>query len=107
VSKVSRSTRVDRNRLAKTYPFLYRVPRYTYLNEPPISYEIGEICFSSNDIAIYNFETTYAEIPSVVITSKGEDLNVWIESLSTTSVTFRASVNTNSCVSFQIVSIGT
>jgi hypothetical protein len=107
VSKVSRSTRVDRNRLAKTYPFLHRVPKYTYINEPPISYEIGEICFLNNDTVTYSFDAPYVDLPSIVITSKGDDLNVWIDVLTTTSVTFRSSVITNSCVSFQIVSIGT
>jgi hypothetical protein len=106
VSKVSRSKRIDRNRLAKTYPFLYRVPNYTYLNDPPISYETGEICFMGGDTAVYYFEVPYNGIPSVVVTSKGEDLNVWIESLTNISVTFRSSVNTSTCVSFQIVSIG-
>ncbi len=106
MSKVSRSTRVDRNRLAKTYPFLHRVPKYTYINEPSISYEMGEVCFLGNDTITYAFDAPYAELPSIVITSKGDDLNVWIDALTSTYVTFRASVNTNSCVSFHIVSIG-
>ena len=106
MSRVSRSKRIDRNRYSKTYPFLHRIPNYSFVSNPQISYEVGTVCFNGNDTITYTFDSPYLAAPNVVITSKGDDINVWIESISETSATFRSSSNTNSCVSFHVVSIG-
>jgi hypothetical protein len=106
MSRISRSTRIDKNRYSKTYPYLHRVPSYSYVNNPAISYEIGEVCFAGNDAVTYTFAVPYRFIPSIVIAPIGDDINVWISSISEESVTFNASVNNNSCISFHIVDIG-
>jgi len=106
MSKVSRSKRIDRNRYAKTYPFIVRTPKYSYVNDPPVSYEIGEICFSNNDTVTLTFQTTYSSIPNILITAKGDDFNVWVEAVTASSAIIRASTNTNNCISYQIVTVG-
>lgn len=106
MSSVSRSKRVDRNRLAKTYPFLHRIPKYTFMNDPSISYETGTVCFEGLDTVTYTFDTVYTNTPTVVVSAISDDINVWISNVSTASVTFNSSVLTSACVSFQIVSIG-
>lgn len=106
MSKVSSSKRIDRNRYAKTYPFVIRTPKYSYINEPPISYEVGEICFSNSDTLTINFASTHSLVPDVLITPKGDDFNVWVESVNTSSAIIRASIVTTGCVSYQIVIVG-
>lgn len=101
----SRSKRIDKNRYQKSYPTLFRKPRYDFISTSPITYEIGEVCFLDNDAISYAFSTPYNVIPSIVISPIGDDVNVWIQSITTSSVTFRASTNTSICVSFQIVSV--
>lgn len=106
MSSVSRSKRVDKNRLAKTYPFLHRIPKYTFMNEPALSYETGTICFEGSDAVTYTFDTPYGYSPTIVISPLYDDINVWVGSISTSSVTFNSSIPTSACISFQIVSIG-
>lgn len=106
MSRVAKSKRIDRNRYSKTYPFLHRIPSYSFVSDPRISYEVGNVCFNENDTITYTFESPYLVPPNIIITSKGDDINVWIESISETAAVFRSSANTSSCVSFHIVSIG-
>ena len=105
MSSVSRSKRIDKNRLQKSYPTLFRRPRYDFSSDASIAYEVGEVCFNNSDTVTYVYETPYNIIPSVVISPNSDDVNVWIETISLSSVTFRASVVTSICVSFQIVSV--
>lgn len=104
--KVSSSKRIDRNRYAKTYPFIIRTPRYSYINDPSIFYETGEMCFSNSDTLVINFISTYTTAPDVLITPKGEDFNVWVESVSALTAVIRSSVVTTGCVSYQVIAIG-
>jgi hypothetical protein len=101
----SRSKLIDKNRYQKSYPTLFRKPRYDFSSTSSIAYEIGEVCFLDNDIISYTFSTPYDVVPSIVVSPIGDDINIWIESITTSDVTFRASTNTSICVSFQIVSV--
>ena len=76
------------------------------MNDPSISYETGTVCFEGLDTVTYTFDAVYTNTPTVVVSAISDDINVWISSASTTSVTFNSSVLTSACVSFQIVSIG-
>jgi hypothetical protein len=105
MSSVSRSKRVDMNRFQKSYPTLFRRPRYEYLSDPALFYEFGDVCFADSDTITYTFDIPYDSIPTVVLSPINDDVNVWIGSISTTDVTFKASVVTNICVSFQIVCV--
>jgi hypothetical protein len=67
---------------------------------------VGEICFLNNDTLTITFQATYSSTPNVLITAKGDDFNVWIESVTTSSAIVRASTNTNNCISYQIVTVG-
>ena len=105
MSKVSRSKRIDRNRYATTYPFIIRTPKYAYINDPSISYETGEVCFSNSDTLTITFVETYLTAPSILVTAKGDDINVFIESINNLHAVVRSSVVTNACISYQIVMI--
>ena len=101
----SQSKRIDKNRYKKSYPTLFRKPRYDFSSNSSISYEVGEICFDNSDTVTYTYDIAYDSIPSIVISPIGDDVNVWIESITSSYVTFRCSVITSICVSFQVVSV--
>ena len=102
---ISRSKRIDKNRLQKSYPTLFRRPRYDYVSSSSLIYEVGEACFANSDTVMYTFSTPYGSIPSIVVSPINDDINIWIEAISLSSVTFKSSINTSICVSFQIVSV--
>ena len=62
MSRVSRSKRIDRNRYSKTYPFLHRIPNYSFVSNPQISYEVGTVCFNGNDTITYNGFYYYSDL---------------------------------------------
>jgi len=101
----SQSKRIDKNRYQKSYPTLFRKPRYDYSSNASLLYEIGEICFDNSDSVTYTFEFPFSTVPSIVMSPIGDDINIWIDTVSTTSVTFKSSIVTSICVSFQIVSV--
>ena len=101
----SKLSRIDKNRYAKIYPILHRTPRFSYQSDGKSSMEFGEICFSNNDTIVYSFLNSYLTVPNVIITPYGDDINVWIESISLSNVTFRSSINNSSCVSFQVTGV--
>jgi len=83
--------RYDANRRRKTYPFIRRVPVYAQDGGGQVTYEAASVSFSATDEVTHNFTTVFTSAPKVTATAKNDNVNVYISSVSTTSVTINAS----------------
>lgn len=90
--------RVDLNRQRKIYPYIRRKPTFGRMDleenvSDGISAEIetAEISWSNSDSHTYTFTKTFSSIPRVVAISKDDNINVYVESVTLTDVTIRAS----------------
>jgi hypothetical protein len=91
--------RTDLNRQRKIYPYIRRKPIYGFLDKEEnistggISAEIetAEINWSNSDSYTHTFTTSFSSIPRVVAIAKDDNINVYVESVSLTDVTIRAS----------------
>ena len=90
--------RTDLNRQRKIYPYIRRKPIYGFLDKEEninigISAEIetAEINWSNSDSYTHTFTTSFSSIPRVVAIAKDDNINVYVESVTLTDVTIRAS----------------
>ena len=95
--------RVDLNRQKKIYPYIRRKPVYGRMdiNENVIGsggeggilaeIETAELSWNGTDTITHTFTSTFTAIPKVVAISKSDNINVFVENVSLTSVTIRAS----------------
>ena len=91
--------RVDLNRQKKIYPYIRRKPVYGRMDinenvgEEGILAEIetAELSWNGTDTITHTFTSTFTAIPKVVAISKSDNINVFVENVSLTSVTIRAS----------------
>jgi hypothetical protein len=87
----------DLNRFRKIYPYIRRSPRYVYTSDKEAVIEVGEVPFSAASSGEYRFTESFSSIPMITAISYDSesndtaDVNVFISSLSTTSVTFETS----------------
>jgi hypothetical protein len=96
--------KTDLNRYAKTYPFLRKEPHYTYKSQTPVVLESIVLPFSGNDEVTYSFLNSYSSVPVVIATSQNDSFNVFVKSVTTSSVTIGASSKTDKSVSIFVVS---
>lgn len=96
--------KIDLNRYAKVYPFLRKQPKYSYLMEAEIALESAVVEFAGSDEVTYTFKNSYAGAPVVVATSQNDSFNVFIKSITASSVTIGASVSNNESASIVVVS---
>ena len=88
------TTRIDANRIRYTYPILRRAPVYGKFGSAGGSnVEVAIIDFSNSETGTYTFKDPafYTSIPVCVISPEDENVNVFITSLTTTSVTVGSS----------------
>jgi hypothetical protein len=84
------TTRIDANRVRYTYPLLRRAPVYGKIAAGGAStVEVATINFNNAETGIYTFKDPafYTSIPVCVISPEDENVNVFITSLTTISVT--------------------
>ena len=104
--------RRDLNRFRKVYPFLRRRPVYGFVSDEELVVEVGKVTFSDSNSEIYTFAETYSSVPTITAisvdseTNGTADVNVFISSISTTSVTFATSDSFIGQVHFQIIKVG-
>jgi hypothetical protein len=96
--------KVDLNRYAKAYPFLRKEPKYTFEADSPVVLESAVVYFSGSDEVTYNFQNPYESAPVVVATAQNDSFNVFIKSITTTTVTIGASVTNEESASIVVVS---
>lgn len=100
----------DKNRFRKTYNFIRRKPRPEGVSDD-VLIESGDVTFTATDEATYNFTKSFSSAPYVTATaydSESNDeanVNVYIKSVSTTSVVFGTSASFTGRVHFQAIAV--
>jgi hypothetical protein len=93
----TKSKKRNKNEYKKVYPYIRRRPVYTYELDKETVIETARVEFTDSDTGSYTFTETFPGAPSVTAiaeeNSAGDnaDVNIYIESISTTSITIRAS----------------
>ena len=101
----------NRNRYRKVYPYIRKSPVYEYCSDKAMEMEVGEILFSDSDNETYTFTSTFDSAPiinsiSVDGYSNGSaNVNVYVESVTTTTVTIRTSAQFTGKVHFHAIRI--
>ena len=96
----------DKNRFRKIYSFVRRKPSNEFISTDNGIIESVEIDFSSSTSESYTFTETYSSNPTVVVGSTsavGSGINIFVSSLSTTSVTVDASSSFTGTVSLLVI----
>ena len=102
----------DRNRHRKIYNYLRRKPSYEYCTNSDFQLIVSSLTFSNSSAETFFFPSTvsYSNIPIVTavsydsLSNNSADVNVFITSLTTTSVTIETSAPFNGEVHFQVIS---
>lgn len=109
------STKRDLQRFRKVYPFYRRPPRYVYTASSPLGddvvLEVGSITCTETDLVSYNFTQPFTSAPSIsgvsvdTSISGSANVNVYVQSISTTQVVFRTSAPFTGKISFQAIQV--
>ena len=87
----------DANRTKKIYPLIRFKPKETTITNSRASgsgaSEVAIINFVNSNQEVYNFVESYTQIPTIVISPVDENVNVFMTSLTTTSVIINSSNN--------------
>lgn len=99
----------DANRLRKNYPLIRVKPVYKQLvgenesiNGTGIDVEVAVVEFDDTYFGTYQFLNTYTSIPVIGLTPEDENVNVFITSLTTQSLTIESSNNFTGKVHIQV-----
>ena len=96
-------SKYDLNRYKKVYPLIRTKPVYDELNMlGQGASEVAILEFSDSHEETYTFSETYTQIPVIAATPADENVNVFITSLNTTTVTIEASSNFTGKVHIQV-----
>jgi hypothetical protein len=101
----------DMNRFRKVYPYIRKLPVYEYCSDSPMDIEVGEVTFTATDTGSYTFTSTFITVPTITAISYdstgggGADVNIFIDTLSTTSVTFKSSAAFTGKVHFHAIRV--
>ena len=87
----TKSKKKNKNEYKKVYPYIRRRPVYTYELDKEIAIETAKVYFDNTSEVTYVFTGTFIAIPSITATAEVDDLNVFITSITTTSVTINTS----------------
>ena len=103
--------RRDKNRFRKVYPYIRKAPVYEYCSPSDIEIEVGEISYSGSDTGTYTFESTFLTVPMITAISYDSEsnntanVNVYIDAVSTTSVTIKTSAPFTGKVHFHAIRV--
>ena len=110
---ISFARKVDITRFSKLYSYLrksalekFRIPAGSISSVfvEPLETERSTVTFAGADTVSYTFSRTYSSVPVVVI-SPNDNLNVFIDSISTTQVVIGSSTESNASVDIQVISV--
>ena len=103
----------NRNRSRKTYPYLIKKPSYTFTADKEVVMEVGSVSFSAETgPVVWTFTESFKEIPVVTAISvdsqNGNEaaVNIFVSSVSATSVSFESSSEFTGTVDFHAIFIG-
>ena len=103
--------RRDKNRFRKVYPYIRKAPVYEYCSKNDVEIEVGEISYSNSDTGTYTFESTFLTAPFITAVSYDSEgnatanVNVYISSVSTSSVTIKTSAPFTGKVHFHAIRV--
>jgi hypothetical protein len=101
----------NKNRYRKVYPYVRKAPAYQYCADTATEMEVGSIDFSNSDTGTYIFTSTFPTVPVITAISydsesnNSADVNVYVESISTTSVTIRTSAAFTGKIQFHAIMV--
>ena len=96
---------LDKSKLTKVYPYIRREPRIVKVTDKNVSFEIGTISFNNNTEIRYSFMRQYSYPPTIVLSPRGDNVNLWVSQIDNFGVTFSSSATTSAYVEFQALSI--
>ena len=103
----------NRNRSRKTYPYLIKKPNYTFTADKEVVIEVGSVSFSNETGPVtWTFTESFKETPIVTAISVDSennseaDVNIFVSSVSATSVSFESSHEFTGTVDFHAIFIG-
>ena len=88
------------------YPIVRRRAVNELVTEKETIIEVNTLTFDDASSVTYTFQQLYPEIPHVTAISKDVSINVFIESISTTSVTLGTSAITDGPIHIHVIYIG-
>ena len=95
------------NRFRKIYNYIRKTPVFKFVSDSKLESVVGTVTFTNTAGPVtYTYPNTvsYSTAPVVVATPADENVNIYISSVSTTSVSFTASHVFTGTVHFQIFS---
>tara|TARA_Y100000310_G_C20418827_1_gene685668 strand:+ start:269 stop:607 length:339 start_codon:yes stop_codon:yes gene_type:complete len=99
----------DLNRFRKVYPYIRRESKFTFQSDSDAQIEVGEITFTDASSGTFTFETEFPATPIIVAISydsesnDSADVNIFVTSVNTTSVTIDSSQNFTGKVQFHAI----
>ena len=100
------SKRYDANRRRKTYPYIRRVPVYKYEGDSQVIIETASVVFTATDEVTHTFTSAFTAVPTVTLTAKSDNVNVYISAITTTSITINASAEFTGTVEMHAIQSG-
>jgi len=103
----------DKQRYRKVYPYIRKQPVWELCSDQAVEIEVGSVAFVGTDRGSHTFTTSFINVPvitaiSVDTSSTGTaDVNVYVTSVTTTSVAFKTSAPFTGTVDFHAIRIGT
>src|SRR3990167_9912010 len=107
MASVTFNKTLDLNRMRRTYPYIRKQPHEIYVSSRQTVIETGTITFTNESVASYTFLETYTSAPITTITlldSSNSDtinVNIFIKSVSTTTLIVESSALFTGTVNFQ------
>jgi hypothetical protein len=92
--------------MRKVYPFIRRRPVTTLQGDTEIEIEVAKLTLDNESSKTYIFEQVFGGTPTVTLTPKDVNVNVFISSVSSTSVTINTSDPTQAEIQLTAIYIG-
>ncbi len=100
----------DLQRFRKVYPYLRKSPRNVFTSDKETVMEVGSVTFTDTSGPVeYIFTETFRSVPTITAIAvdtagTGEaDINIFVSTISKTSVQFESSANFNGTVDFHAI----
>ena len=102
----------DLNRYRKVYPFIREAPVESFMAGEAFVIEVGDVEFANASSATYTFNEKFTSAPTITAvavdsnSNNSANVNIFVSSVSTTSVTLESSQNFSGKVSFHVILVG-
>jgi hypothetical protein len=101
----------DRNRYRKVYPYIRKAPSYVLCSDKEAEIEIGSVSFTNSSVGSFTFKSSFKTVPVITAISYDSDnngtadINVYIDSITTSAVIFKTSAVFTGKVQFHAIRI--